>query len=85
MMSRITFCGLAILSIALFSSGCDEPSAVPQRPNFDWSIVEFNGHTYVKWTGYQKGAIVHDPGCKCRNTYKANNEASVTIRTTHEK
>lgn len=71
-MKRMTVCGLAVLSIALLAAGCDEPSAIPRRPTFEWSIVEFNGHTYVKWTGYQKGGIVHDPDCKCSRDDKAN-------------
>jgi len=64
-MSIRTVCGLAVLSLAFLAAGCDGPSTIPQSPTFGWSIVEFNGHTYVKWTGFQKGGIVHDPDCKC--------------------
>ena len=30
-------------------------------------IVEDNGHTYILWIDHYKGAMIHDPDCKCKN------------------
>jgi hypothetical protein len=33
-----------------------------------WTIVEFRGHTYVKWQGNgYYGGIAHNPDCICGN------------------
>ena len=27
--------------------------------------LNYGDHTYIIWKGYQKGALIHDPDCKC--------------------
>ena len=66
---------LALLVLpALLLVGCVEPSL--QRPtvkktqvaNFtDGTLmtVEYEGHKFIVYEGYEKGGLVHHPSCSC--------------------
>lgn len=30
------------------------------------TTVNYRGHSYILYTGYKQGGIVHDPDCPCR-------------------
>lgn len=55
-MKKLTLSILALLSLTLTGCGYDDTLMK----------AEYEGHSYIIYKGSQKGGIIHDPDCPCR-------------------
>ena len=60
-MKKLTLSILALLSLTLTGCGYNVNNA-------DDALMkaEYEGHCYIIYKGSQKGGIIHDPDCPCR-------------------
>ena len=58
--------GILVCGPLAFVVGCDIPKAEPVSAMDGIQTVNYKGHSYVLWIGYNKGAMVHDPDCACQ-------------------
>lgn len=66
---------IALLAITLI--GCGNRISNPKStegtpPRSDFYTLSYDGHSWVIWTAYRKGGLVHHPDCRCLR--KGNNE-----------
>jgi hypothetical protein len=73
------FLALKVLLWAFVIAGCSSKDSVSESAptikevtaghDGTWSVVQFNGHTYIKHEDWSQGgggpAITHDPDCVC--------------------
>jgi hypothetical protein len=59
---------IIFLTLVILSSCSDvefqdkkQLSPIDRIEKFDYS-----GHSYVVWSGYHRGGIIHDPDCHCQ-------------------
>lgn len=67
-MKKITLTLLALLSLTLTGCGYNEVDTNNCLNNADDALMkaEYEGHSYIIYKGSQKGGIIHDPDCPCR-------------------
>lgn len=56
------------LIFALLLIGCNESAGRREngKPDYGtWEVIQFNGHTYVRWAMSGHGNMIHDPDCRC--------------------
>ncbi len=69
---------LSIVALALLFGCCPDrnahkdPNAPPplEWPASHFAKVDFEGHTYIYWSGNHQGGLEHDPACKCHEAKK---------------
>lgn len=67
MMRKIKLTLLALCAVAL--TGCVDENENDRKSVSGMDTletVEYNGHRYTMYQGYNKGSITHDPDCPCR-------------------
>lgn len=64
MKTKLTTAIIALLALTL--TGCENSN---DRKGVSTSnsleTVEYNGHRYIMYQGYNRGGITHDPDCPC--------------------
>lgn len=80
-MKKLTILILILLVLTL--TGCLKDSEMGKvNTNQQWLNVvddkivtaEYHGHSYIIYKGVEKGGIIHDPDCSCREKGGKGNE-----------
>lgn len=61
---------ILITALIITLSGCGNNITRPETtkgipPRSDFYKLSYDGHSWVAWTAYRKGGLVHHPDCRC--------------------
>ena len=67
-MKKLTLTLLALLALTM--AGCKKTEQGLESTSGlfygEITTTEYNGHRYILYKGYNRGGIIHDPDCPCR-------------------